>query len=117
MTKTEARKVGLELKAKGMTYQQMATELGKRGYRTGQGKEPQWYDINYLLNHRRYAMLTKKRRLTHLRTPRSYSSNDLRTVKEVVFNDKIAADKKVEIIKIVLEAHNKKTQYPIDIGL
>lgn len=115
MTKTEARKLGNELKSKGMTYQELAVELGKRGYRTGQGKEPQWYDINYLLNQKRFSMLTKRRKLTHLQVVKPTPSNDMKTVKEIVFNNKLDATKKVEIIKIVLQP--QVAEYPLDIEL
>jgi hypothetical protein len=107
MNKTEARKLGHELKTRGMSYAQIAEELAKKGYKNSLGNPPRWYDVNYLLNARRYALLNKRRReriKAEPRIARTHSSaSDLSVVKEIAFNDKIDADKRLEIIKIVLE--------------
>lgn len=107
MDRLEARKLGLKLRSEGKTYVQIAHELDRSGFKTVQGKNPQWYDVNYLLNPNRYS--NYRRKVTS--RVEDISSKDIKIVKTIIESNKLDAEKKVDLLKVVLEYKN------FDIGL
>lgn len=132
MNRQQAKKLCLELKARGLTYPQIAHELGKTDYVSPKtGKKLHSYDVYYMLNSRQYARLNRLRRQklklqkqTIAPPPRpvgfppksghSFTSElgTLEVVRAVAFNNSMDEGDRLALIQLVLEPksalHRKK---------